>query len=71
MLSSFPRNCALERLLEEKEATVLAEEDVVGLEFTTVEAAEIFYQKYAIHVGFGVRRDDMRYDEAGVVVLRR
>ncbi|PRQ59142.1 putative transcription factor FAR family [Rosa chinensis] len=50
----------------------LAPEDLIGLMFETVEAAEAFYYAYAKVVGFDVRKDDKRTStRTGRVTIRR
>lgn len=61
----------LEELLEGKDPSEICEDDVIGMKFVTVEAIEIFYQKYSLYAGFGVRRDDKKRYGQGIVVSKR
>ncbi|PON34325.1 FHY3/FAR1 family [Parasponia andersonii] len=49
----------------------LATENVVGLEFETLEKAEAFYYMYSSVVGFNVQKDDVKHDKRGLIFLRR
>ncbi|XP_062113565.1 uncharacterized protein LOC133824629 isoform X2 [Humulus lupulus] len=55
----------------DKRMNELAKEDVVGVEFETLEKAEAFYYTYSNVVGFSVRRHDMKRDKDGSVVFRK
>lgn len=61
----------MENLLTDKITSDIGEEDVKGLEFSSVEATKVFYRKYALYVGFGVRRDAKWCDGNGIVTKRR
>ncbi|XP_061988385.1 uncharacterized protein LOC133706848 [Rosa rugosa] len=50
----------------------LAPEDIIGVKFVTVEAAETFYYAYAKAMGFDVRKDDKRTSaRTGRVTIRK
>ncbi|KAL6184740.1 hypothetical protein ACLB2K_046140 [Fragaria x ananassa] len=50
----------------------LSAENLIGVEFVTVEAAETFYYDYAKEMGFDVRKDDMRTStRTGRVTIRK
>ncbi|XP_040372470.1 protein FAR1-RELATED SEQUENCE 5 isoform X2 [Rosa chinensis] len=50
----------------------LAPEDIIGVKFVTVEAAETFYYTYAKAMGFDVRKDDKRTSaRTGRVTIRK
>ncbi|TXG49202.1 hypothetical protein EZV62_025077 [Acer yangbiense] len=49
----------------------LKSSDMLGREFSSLNEAEVFYEKYAKVIGFNVRKDDKRTDKHGSVTLRR
>lgn len=61
-MCTFGDDCLLENMIKEKLVTDIAQEEVVGIEFKSVEVADVFYRKYTLYMGLGVRRDKKRYD---------
>ncbi|XP_030507298.2 uncharacterized protein LOC115722274 isoform X1 [Cannabis sativa] len=55
----------------DKRMEELGTDDVVGVVFDSLEKAEAFYYVYSNVLGFSVRKDDVRRDKRGSVVLRR
>ena len=49
----------------------LRKEDVIGLEFKTLELAEEYYLSYATGIGFSVRKDTLYYNKEKKVARRR
>ncbi|XP_031394325.1 uncharacterized protein LOC116205806 isoform X2 [Punica granatum] len=45
--------------------------DVIGMVFDSYEAAENFYKRYALAIGFSVRKQDLRRKTNGVVVMHK
>ncbi|KAL5579122.1 hypothetical protein UlMin_011564 [Ulmus minor] len=53
-----------------KDPSDLLEEDMVGVEFKSVEEAESFYHIYSKIIGFSVRKNQCRKNQAGIVTTR-
>lgn len=45
--------------------------DIVGMQFESFEAAEDFYRRYAIAIGFGIRKQDLRRKANGAVIMQK
>lgn len=45
--------------------------DIVGMQFDSFEAAEDFYRRYAIALGFSIRKQDLRRKANGVVIMQK
>lgn len=63
--------CQLDDILLYKTTFEISVSNVKGLEFDSVEEAKRFYRKYAMLIGFGVRKDLMFCTIEGIVLKRR
>lgn len=53
-----------------KDPKELLEEDIVGFQFNSIEEAETFYRIYSKAYGFSIRKNEVKKNKSGMVVVR-